>query len=68
MRVQIGDRTVSRIYEICGNPMPMMGDDHRVPQHMRVEGPVVDEDRGWQPLPGYWVYHYSPALHQIGNP
>jgi DNA replication protein DnaC len=31
LRVQIGDRTVSRIYEMCGNPMPMMGDDKRKP-------------------------------------
>ena len=45
---QIGPRTVSRIYEICGMPLPMHGTDHRVPQHMRVEGPVVDEDAVWE--------------------
>jgi DNA replication protein DnaC len=45
---QIGPRTVSRIYEICGMPLPMHGSDHRVPQHMRVEGPVVDEDAIWE--------------------
>jgi DNA replication protein DnaC len=45
---QIGPRTVSRIYEICGMPLPMHGADHRVPQHMRVEGPVVDEDAIWE--------------------
>ena len=45
---QIGPRTVSRIYEICGMPLPMHGTDHRVPQHMRVEGPVVDEDAIWE--------------------
>ena len=31
LRDQIGDRTVSRIYEMCGDPMPMYGADHRVP-------------------------------------
>jgi DNA replication protein DnaC len=42
---QIGPRTVSRIYEICGGePLPMWGDDHRLPQHMRVEGAVVEDD------------------------
>jgi len=45
---QIGPRTVSRIYEICGMPLPMHGTDHRVPQHMRVDGPVVDEDAIWE--------------------
>jgi DNA replication protein DnaC len=42
---QIGPRTVSRIYEICGgDPLPMWGDDHRLPQHERVSGPIVDQD------------------------
>jgi DNA replication protein DnaC len=27
---QIGPRTVSRIYEICGDPLPLFGDDHRM--------------------------------------
>jgi DNA replication protein DnaC len=26
---QIGERTVSRIHEMCGTPLPMFGDDHR---------------------------------------
>jgi DNA replication protein DnaC len=47
---QIGPRTVSRIYEICsGDPLPMWGDDHRIPQHARVDGPPVeDEDAIWE--------------------
>jgi DNA replication protein DnaC len=47
---QIGPRTVSRIYEICGgDPLPMWGDDHRIPQHARVDGPLVeDEDAIWE--------------------
>src|SRR5687767_1712206 len=30
LREQIGDRTVSRINEICGDPKPMFGEDHRL--------------------------------------
>jgi DNA replication protein DnaC len=26
---QIGDRTVSRLYEMCGDPLPMFGADQR---------------------------------------
>jgi DNA replication protein DnaC len=46
---QIGARTVSRIYEICGgDPLPMWGDDHRLPQHVRVERVTEDEDAMWE--------------------
>jgi DNA replication protein DnaC len=47
---QIGPRTVSRIYEICGgDPLPMWGDDHRLPQHVRVEAAVQeDDDAMWE--------------------
>ena len=45
---QIGPRTVSRIYEICGDPLPMWGDDHRLPQHVRVERVAEDEDAIWE--------------------
>ncbi|MGH2967456.1 MAG: ATP-binding protein, partial [Solirubrobacteraceae bacterium] len=30
LRAQIGDRTVSRVYEMCGTPLPMFGDDRRL--------------------------------------
>lgn len=30
LREQIGDRTVSRIIEICGDPVPLFGEDHRM--------------------------------------
>jgi DNA replication protein DnaC len=46
---QIGSRTVSRIYEICGDPLPLRGEDHRVPRPMRVGGAMVeDEDAVWE--------------------
>ena len=49
LEAQIGPRTVSRIYEICGgDPLPMWGGDHRLPQHARVDGPLVDEDAIWE--------------------
>lgn len=44
---QIGPRTVSRIYEICGEPLPMWGDDQRIPQPMPVAS-VEDEDAFWE--------------------
>jgi DNA replication protein DnaC len=30
LREQIGDRTVSRLVEMCGDPLPMFGADHRM--------------------------------------
>jgi DNA replication protein DnaC len=30
LRQQIGDRTVSRLYEVCGEPKTMFGEDHRL--------------------------------------
>src|ERR1044071_7997208 len=45
---QIGPRTVSRIYEGCGMPHPMHGEDHRVPQYTLPDGPTVDEDAVWE--------------------
>jgi DNA replication protein DnaC len=46
----IGHRTVSRIYEICGGePLPVWGEDHRVPQHVRAERAIAeDEDAVWE--------------------
>jgi DNA replication protein DnaC len=49
LKEQIGERTVSRIYEICGGaPLPMWGDDHRLPQHVPVHEPVPDDDAFWE--------------------
>jgi DNA replication protein DnaC len=49
LELQIGTRTVSRIYEICGGePLPMWGDDHRLPQHVRLQAPVEDDDAVWE--------------------
>lgn len=31
---QIGERTVSRLVEICGDPLPLFGSDHRIEQHL----------------------------------
>ena len=32
LREQVGNRTVSRLTEICGDPLPIMGRDLRVPK------------------------------------
>jgi DNA replication protein DnaC len=44
---QIGERTVSRIYEVCGDPLPMWGDDNRIARPMPVAS-TVDEDTIWE--------------------
>jgi DNA replication protein DnaC len=47
---QIGERTVSRIYEMCGEPMPMFGDDHRKQFVERMPEPAGEPVR----RPGRW--------------
>jgi DNA replication protein DnaC len=44
---QIGARTVSRLYEICGDPKPMFGADQR--REIRYEPAAPD----WDPEPAY---------------
>jgi DNA replication protein DnaC len=40
LRAQIGDRTVSRLYEVCGDPLPMFGSDRRMESHFDVPAPA----------------------------
>ena len=40
LRRQIGDRTVSRLYEMCGDPLPMFGDDRRLESQFNLPAPV----------------------------
>jgi DNA replication protein DnaC len=50
LKEQIGERTVSRIYEICGEAKPMFGEDHRVEMTYTLpEAGEWDEDAA----PGY---------------
>lgn len=55
LRAQIGDRTVSRLHELCGDPLPVYGHDRRLDANIRmpdapaqpaawVPGGVVDSD------------------------
>jgi DNA replication protein DnaC len=60
LETQIGSRTVSRLYEMCGGrPLPMFGEDQRVPRESRSEDaapPAYDEDAEWEragSAPGY---------------
>ncbi len=41
LRRQIGDRTVSRLYEMCGDPLPMFGDDRRLESQFNLPAPVA---------------------------
>ena len=40
LRKQIGDRTVSRLYEMCGDPLPMFGADRRLEAEWHLPEPV----------------------------
>jgi DNA replication protein DnaC len=53
LEAQIGPRTVSRLYEMCGEPLPMFGDDQRREQDYRAytgarAAPQADEDAAWE--------------------
>jgi DNA replication protein DnaC len=52
LRRQIGDRTVSRLYEMCGDPLPMFGDDRRLESQWHLPEPVPAahglEDDDWR--------------------
>lgn len=50
LRAQIGDRTVSRLYELCGDPLPVYGPDRRLEAHIRMpDVPVQAEPEAWTP-------------------
>jgi DNA replication protein DnaC len=41
LREQIGERTVSRLFEMCGTPLPLYGDDHRAEAEFRLPEPAA---------------------------
>ncbi|MDP9133967.1 MAG: ATP-binding protein [Actinomycetota bacterium] len=49
LREQIGDRTVSRLNEICGEPKAMFGDDRRLETTYTLPEPASD----WDAAPAY---------------
>ncbi len=49
LRDQIGDRTVSRLYEICGEPKAMFGPDQRLETTYTLPEPAAE----WEPEPAY---------------
>jgi DNA replication protein DnaC len=57
---QIGSRTVSRIWEICGEPLPMFGADRRLEAQWQMSAPVTAtrvpdpfDDTRWEEDSGY---------------
>ena len=49
LKAQIGERTVSRIFEVCGDPLPMWGDDHRHDRDFVLPAEAApDEDTVWE--------------------
>jgi DNA replication protein DnaC len=49
LREQIEDRTVSRLYEICGDPKPMFGEDRRLQTTYTLPQPAAE----WDAEPAY---------------
>ena len=47
LRAQIGDRTVSRLYEMCGTPLPLYGEDLR--SYVEFTAPSTAESFGSAP-------------------
>jgi DNA replication protein DnaC len=45
---QIGERTVSRIWEICGDPLPLFGEDHRIRDLPRED--AAPDAPSWDPF------------------
>ena len=55
LRAQIGDRTVSRLYEMCGDPLPMFGSDRRLESQFDLPTPVAAAHRTPDPFDDtYW--------------
>jgi DNA replication protein DnaC len=50
LRAQIGDRTVSRLYEMCGDPLPMFGADRRLESQFDLPSPVAAAHRTPDPF------------------
>jgi DNA replication protein DnaC len=49
LRRQIGERTVSRIWEVCGDPLPLFGHDRRMEADVRLPEPAAAAP-GWDPF------------------
>ena len=73
---QIGERTVSRLYEMCGDPLPMFGDDRRLEKQFNVPVPVAaastpdpfDDARWDDDSPRYGQPRRSPYEHPQRRP
>jgi DNA replication protein DnaC len=50
LTAQIGERTVSRLYEMCGQPLPMFGSDQRRDREFVIPSgtPARDDDAFWE--------------------
>jgi DNA replication protein DnaC len=59
LKQQIGERTVSRIYEMCGDPKPMFGDDQRKGGDFVLPEPAQTPARGagrWRDDDAFWEH------------
>lgn len=74
LEAQIGERTVSRIHEICGMPLGLFGDDHRkgggivLPEPAAAPaGPARGAGR-WREDDGFWEHGEAAPAPAYGRP
>jgi DNA replication protein DnaC len=65
---QIGERTVSRIYEMCGDPKPMFGEDHRKGGDIVLPEPAAVPARPGRDQDAYWEHGDSIRASRYGRP
>jgi DNA replication protein DnaC len=66
LRAQIGERTVSRLYEMCGDPLPMFGEDRRLESQFNLPAPVAAAPPSSDPFDG--EFDDEPAGWRYGQP
>jgi DNA replication protein DnaC len=66
LRAQIGERTVSRLYEMCGDPLPMFGEDRRLESQFNLPAPVAAAPPSSHPFED--AFDDEPAGWRYGQP
>jgi DNA replication protein DnaC len=71
LRGQIGERTVSRIHEVCGMPLGLFGEDHRRGGDFVLPEPAPAPARGpgrWREDDGFWEHGEAAPAPAYGRP
>jgi DNA replication protein DnaC len=67
LREQIGDRTVSRLHEMCGEILPLFGHDHRMEAHFDLPSAGEEPGGGEFGVDGSGFEVYRPAGDDVGT-